>query len=150
MDGMTAPVSGQQPNRGGPNTHYDGQGDADVGPRSRSASIGREDAGPDGFAAAGPGQGHAEQGQEQREGNGGGGQHLVHPKAHTHRLVIRQQPLHSRMCGFGEKVDRRPVDPPPIIQLEITSSGSPDDVLVFSLVVFNFHDNSDNPPISNL
>ncbi|KAJ3068049.1 hypothetical protein HK102_007273, partial [Quaeritorhiza haematococci] len=23
------------------------------------------------------------------------------------------------MCGFGEKVDRRPVDPPPIIQLEI-------------------------------
>ncbi|KAJ3070681.1 hypothetical protein HDU98_006305 [Podochytrium sp. JEL0797] len=53
---------------------------------------------------------------------------LQHPKAHTHRLVIRQQPLHSRMCGFGEKVDRRPVDPPPIIQLEITSSGSPEDV----------------------
>ncbi|KAJ3058208.1 hypothetical protein HDU99_006915, partial [Rhizoclosmatium hyalinum] len=52
----------------------------------------------------------------------------THPKAHTHRLVIRQQPLHSRMCGFGEKVDRRPVDPPPIIQLEITSSGSPEDV----------------------
>ncbi|KAJ3027728.1 UNVERIFIED_CONTAM: hypothetical protein HDU68_003261, partial [Siphonaria sp. JEL0065] len=55
-------------------------------------------------------------------------QQQQHPKAHTHRLVIRQQPLHSRMCGFGEKVDRRPVDPPPIIQLEITSSGSPEDV----------------------
>ncbi|KAJ3116827.1 hypothetical protein HK100_000969, partial [Physocladia obscura] len=55
-------------------------------------------------------------------------QHLMHPKAHTHRLVIRQQPLHSRMCGFGEKVDRRPVDPPPIIQLEITSAGTPEDI----------------------
>ncbi|TPX50851.1 hypothetical protein SeLEV6574_g00677 [Synchytrium endobioticum] len=37
----------------------------------------------------------------------------------TYRLTLRQQPKHSRMCGFGEKVDRRPVDPPPIIQLEI-------------------------------
>ncbi|KAJ3092321.1 hypothetical protein HK100_006966, partial [Physocladia obscura] len=55
-------------------------------------------------------------------------QHKMHPKAHTHRLVIRQQPLHSRMCGFGEKVDRRPVDPPPIIQLEITSAGTPEDI----------------------
>ncbi|KAG0225411.1 hypothetical protein BGW41_004711 [Actinomortierella wolfii] len=27
-----------------------------------------------------------------------------------------QQPLHARMCGFGEK-DRRPIDPPPIVQL---------------------------------
>ncbi|KAI8617771.1 velvet factor-domain-containing protein, partial [Chytriomyces sp. MP71] len=31
------------------------------------------------------------------------------------------------MCGFGEKVDRRPVDPPPIIQLDITSNGTPED-----------------------
>lgn len=30
-------------------------------------------------------------------------------------LKLRQQPKHSRMCGFGEKVDRRPLDPPPII-----------------------------------
>ncbi|KAI9361617.1 velvet factor-domain-containing protein, partial [Zopfochytrium polystomum] len=36
-----------------------------------------------------------------------------------HSLTLWQQPKHSRMCGFGEKVDRRPVDPPPIIQLEI-------------------------------
>ncbi|OLY85342.1 hypothetical protein AYI68_g470 [Smittium mucronatum] len=34
-------------------------------------------------------------------------------------LKIRQQPEHSRMCGVGEKADRRPIDPPPIIQLEV-------------------------------
>ncbi|PVU99127.1 hypothetical protein BB559_000962 [Furculomyces boomerangus] len=34
-------------------------------------------------------------------------------------LLIRQQPEHSRMCGVGEKADRRPIDPPPIIQLEV-------------------------------
>ncbi|KAI9233249.1 MAG: velvet factor, partial [Podila humilis] len=32
-------------------------------------------------------------------------------------IKIVQQPLHARMCGFGEK-DRRPVDPPPIVQLD--------------------------------
>ncbi|KAF9360581.1 hypothetical protein BGX26_008724 [Mortierella sp. AD094] len=32
------------------------------------------------------------------------------------RIKIVQQPLHARMCGFGEK-DRRPIDPPPIVQL---------------------------------
>ncbi|KAF9163188.1 hypothetical protein BGX21_007321 [Mortierella sp. AD011] len=32
------------------------------------------------------------------------------------KIKIVQQPLHARMCGFGEK-DRRPVDPPPIVQL---------------------------------
>ncbi|KAI8855006.1 velvet factor-domain-containing protein [Chytridium lagenaria] len=42
-------------------------------------------------------------------------------------LKLRQQPKHSRMCGFGEKVDRRPVDPPPIIQLEINDAGSTDE-----------------------
>lgn len=31
-------------------------------------------------------------------------------------IKIVQQPLHARMCGFGEK-DRRPIDPPPIVQL---------------------------------
>ncbi|KAJ3090800.1 hypothetical protein HK102_002620 [Quaeritorhiza haematococci] len=34
-------------------------------------------------------------------------------------LTLRQQPKHSRMCGLGEKVDRRPIDPPPVIQLDI-------------------------------
>ncbi|KAF9556265.1 hypothetical protein EC968_008368 [Mortierella alpina] len=32
------------------------------------------------------------------------------------KIKIVQQPLHARMCGFGEK-DRRPIDPPPIVQL---------------------------------
>ncbi|KAF9293437.1 hypothetical protein BGZ88_005365 [Linnemannia elongata] len=41
-------------------------------------------------------------------------------KGPTHRATIKivQQPLHARMCGFGEK-DRRPIDPPPIVQLII-------------------------------
>ncbi|ORX93622.1 hypothetical protein K493DRAFT_374925 [Basidiobolus meristosporus CBS 931.73] len=34
----------------------------------------------------------------------------------SYELHVRQHPLHARMCGFGEK-DRRPIDPPPIIQL---------------------------------
>ncbi|KAG2173992.1 hypothetical protein INT44_000106 [Umbelopsis vinacea] len=34
----------------------------------------------------------------------------------SYRLEVCQQPLHARMCGFGEK-DRRPIDPPPIVQL---------------------------------
>ncbi|KAJ2184817.1 hypothetical protein EV181_004179, partial [Coemansia sp. RSA 532] len=56
-----------------------------------------------------------------------------------HRLVLRQEPNRSRMCGIGEKdttpppatiptlavgpvlaPDRRPVDPPPIIQLHVS------------------------------
>ncbi|KAJ8654053.1 hypothetical protein O0I10_010264 [Lichtheimia ornata] len=32
-------------------------------------------------------------------------------------LVVRQQPVKARLCSFKEKVDRRPVDPPPIVQL---------------------------------
>ncbi|KAH7170466.1 velvet factor-domain-containing protein [Dactylonectria macrodidyma] len=38
-----------------------------------------------------------------------------------YNLEIRQQPLAARSCGFGER-DRRVIDPPPIIQLTITSS----------------------------
>ncbi|RUS21810.1 hypothetical protein BC937DRAFT_91402 [Endogone sp. FLAS-F59071] len=36
----------------------------------------------------------------------------------TYQLLVRQHPLHARMCGFGEK-DRRPIDPPPLVQLFI-------------------------------
>ncbi|KAI8370358.1 velvet factor-domain-containing protein [Radiomyces spectabilis] len=36
----------------------------------------------------------------------------------TYELVVCQQPLHARMCGFGEK-DRRPIDPPPIVKLNV-------------------------------
>ncbi|CAO3629178.1 unnamed protein product [Cunninghamella blakesleeana] len=32
-------------------------------------------------------------------------------------LKIRQQPLKARLCSFKDKVDRRPLDPPPIVQL---------------------------------
>ncbi|OMH84576.1 hypothetical protein AX774_g1905 [Zancudomyces culisetae] len=31
-------------------------------------------------------------------------------------LKIVQNPIRARMCGFGEK-DRRPIDPPPVVQL---------------------------------
>ncbi|KAI8072723.1 velvet factor-domain-containing protein [Gongronella butleri] len=34
-------------------------------------------------------------------------------------LALRQQPKQSRMCGIGEKADRRPIDPPPIVQLRV-------------------------------
>jgi hypothetical protein len=41
-------------------------------------------------------------------------------------LEIVQQPLRARMCGFGEK-DRRPVDPPPVVQLHVLNAkGEPD------------------------
>lgn len=40
----------------------------------------------------------------------------------TYELVVCQQPLHARMCGFGEK-DRRPIDPPPIVQLIVRQEG---------------------------
>ncbi|KAG0208555.1 hypothetical protein BGX33_006185 [Mortierella sp. NVP41] len=38
------------------------------------------------------------------------------PSTSIASIKIVQQPLHARMCGFGEK-DRRPIDPPPIVQL---------------------------------
>ncbi|KAG2414976.1 hypothetical protein HFD88_006165 [Aspergillus terreus] len=36
-----------------------------------------------------------------------------------YRLHIRQQPIAARACGAGDR-DRRPVDPPPIIQMLLT------------------------------
>ncbi|KAJ3175761.1 hypothetical protein HDU87_005754 [Geranomyces variabilis] len=36
-------------------------------------------------------------------------------------LVIRQQPDRARMIGFGE-IDRRPIDPPPIIEIKLWSA----------------------------
>ncbi|KAG2173551.1 hypothetical protein INT44_007142 [Umbelopsis vinacea] len=39
------------------------------------------------------------------------------------RLMVRQQPVHARLCSFKEKVDRRPIDPPPIVQLVCNSPG---------------------------
>ncbi|KAG9295537.1 hypothetical protein G9A89_016635 [Geosiphon pyriformis] len=49
--------------------------------------------------------------------------HMVPIKKHVQSLC--QQPIRARMCGFGEK-DRRPIDPPTILQLKITyPDGSP-------------------------
>ncbi|KAI8882455.1 hypothetical protein K501DRAFT_186704 [Backusella circina FSU 941] len=39
-------------------------------------------------------------------------------RSKRYKLVIVQNPIRARCCGFGEK-DRRPVDPPPILQLFI-------------------------------
>lgn len=36
-------------------------------------------------------------------------------------IEIIQNPIRARSCGFGEK-DRRPIDPPPILQLFIEGS----------------------------
>ncbi|KAI9020903.1 velvet factor [Phycomyces nitens] len=40
-----------------------------------------------------------------------------------HYLSVIQEPIRARSCGFGEK-DRRPIDPPPILRLEILTRGS--------------------------
>jgi hypothetical protein len=37
------------------------------------------------------------------------------PSGQQYALRFRQQPVHARMCGFGEK-DRRPIDPAPILE----------------------------------
>ncbi|RUS28290.1 velvet factor [Jimgerdemannia flammicorona] len=36
-----------------------------------------------------------------------------------YHLEVIQHPIRARMCGFGEK-DRRPIDPPPVVQLFVT------------------------------
>ncbi|KAG2205094.1 hypothetical protein INT47_002188 [Mucor saturninus] len=40
------------------------------------------------------------------------------PPSTLFSLIVRQQPCKARLCSFKEKVDRRPIDPPPIIQLQ--------------------------------
>ena len=52
------------------------------------------------------------------------------PASREYELTVRQEPKQARMCGVGGKADRRPIDPPPIIQLRVidplaasTSSG---------------------------
>ncbi|KAK7530745.1 velvet factor-domain-containing protein [Phyllosticta citribraziliensis] len=63
------------------------------------------------------------------------------PRQHQHqyeyKLIVRQQPVAARACGFGER-DRRVIDPPPIIQLLVTDpkTGQSDpDELRYSLNV---------------
>ncbi|EPS27505.1 Sexual development regulator velC [Penicillium oxalicum] len=46
------------------------------------------------------------------------------PSSHTRfRLHVRQQPLAARACGAGDR-DRRPIDPPPIIQILLSDFDS--------------------------
>ncbi|KAF9576303.1 hypothetical protein EC968_009277 [Mortierella alpina] len=46
----------------------------------------------------------------------------------TYELSMEQDPIHARMCGFGEK-DRRPIDPPPIVRLTVREAdGTPVDL----------------------
>ncbi|KAI9259534.1 velvet factor-domain-containing protein [Phascolomyces articulosus] len=51
-------------------------------------------------------------------------------------LIIRQQPVRSRMCGVGERVDRRPIDPPPIVQLKLEGQGSDETLQNISPYIF--------------
>ncbi|KAF0501119.1 velvet factor [Gigaspora margarita] len=45
--------------------------------------------------------------------------------AYRYRLEVSQEPVRARMCGFGDK-DRRPIDPPPVVRLIVTSTdGTP-------------------------
>ncbi|KAJ3914542.1 hypothetical protein F5877DRAFT_92676 [Lentinula edodes] len=49
------------------------------------------------------------------------------PKGLEYELTVRQEPKQARMCGVGGKgslrcslvSDRRPIDPPPIVQLRV-------------------------------
>ncbi|KAG1055165.1 hypothetical protein G6F43_002855 [Rhizopus delemar] len=50
-----------------------------------------------------------------------------HCSSSPYCLTVRQQPSKARLCSFKEKVDRRPIDPPPII--ELLSNSSNDDFL---------------------
>ncbi|KAJ3102692.1 hypothetical protein HDU96_009545, partial [Phlyctochytrium bullatum] len=40
-----------------------------------------------------------------------------------YEVVIRQQPVRARMCGFSDTKDRRLIDPPPILQLFAKENG---------------------------
>ncbi|TDL27087.1 hypothetical protein BD410DRAFT_484046 [Rickenella mellea] len=42
-----------------------------------------------------------------------------------YELTVRQEPKQARMCGVGGKADRRPIDPPPIVQLRVIDKGLP-------------------------
>ncbi|KAJ1935641.1 hypothetical protein EC988_008419, partial [Linderina pennispora] len=42
-----------------------------------------------------------------------------------YELLVRQQPKRSRVGSISEKLDRRPIDPPPILQLLVHDSADP-------------------------
>ncbi|KAI9358407.1 velvet factor-domain-containing protein [Pilaira anomala] len=46
--------------------------------------------------------------------------HALNGNERIYQLIIAQQPSRARMCGFGDK-DRRPITPPPIVQLIVST-----------------------------
>lgn len=44
---------------------------------------------------------------------------FIIPMHREYELTVRQEPKQARMCGVGGKADRRPIDPPPIVQLRV-------------------------------
>ncbi|KAG6843724.1 hypothetical protein H0H87_001252 [Tephrocybe sp. NHM501043] len=44
---------------------------------------------------------------------------MLIPTSREYHLTVRQEPKQARMCGVGGKADRRPIDPPPIVQLRV-------------------------------
>ncbi|KAL1921825.1 uncharacterized protein VTP21DRAFT_10467 [Calcarisporiella thermophila] len=46
-----------------------------------------------------------------------------------YKLIVRQQPVQARLCSYKEKVDRRPIDPPPIVQLKVEGTENEDSEL---------------------
>ncbi|KAF2281012.1 uncharacterized protein EI97DRAFT_409455 [Westerdykella ornata] len=50
---------------------------------------------------------------------------------YTYSLIVEQQPIRARMCGFGDK-DRRPITPPPCIRLVVWDNKANKEV--------NYHD----------
>ncbi|KAF7321175.1 Velvet domain-containing protein [Mycena chlorophos] len=42
-----------------------------------------------------------------------------------YELTVRQEPKQARMCGIGGKADRRPIDPPVIVQLRVIDPSAP-------------------------
>ena len=57
--------------------------------------------------------------QSEYSKSGGTGCALTYRRSELQYILkVRQQPIAARACGFGER-DRRVIDPPPIIQLEV-------------------------------
>ncbi|KAK4542711.1 hypothetical protein LTR36_006283 [Oleoguttula mirabilis] len=53
----------------------------------------------------------------------------------TYRLSVLQQPMRARACGSGAKssADRRPVDPPPIVELKIFQGEAPEHDITYNM-----------------
>ncbi|KAK4048610.1 hypothetical protein OIO90_005780 [Microbotryomycetes sp. JL221] len=45
-------------------------------------------------------------------------------QARQYKLDVIQQPRQARMCGSGDKADRRPIDPPPLLRLRVRKSST--------------------------